>query len=852
MNTPLHLEASLESAPKMTMVTRRQSGQLKPRVMHTPSSPASSLVSISHPPAALQGHELQQERNNIALAKVPLHDEVMSCADENKKTAVHVPALPLDKVQLPQQFLDVSHASANGDDARSSFVHVLAPADVLDGKLTTSTDTNDSCGRSPQQAEAITTSKCSPEKPQTSTNAEKKSKVKARSECPEWLIRRIQQRKRYAHLKSSNRSVKRRRFQAEFFQLSLPPGPLVCKEIGEEETPVDAPLTVTKLSCNMCKKIIDGSREELMSHLKACHMKKNGGNDDVCPSTWMCEICEGIIFTNFGDALAHEAICKKTSKGNNGKRAVQPLDSTAYNASEEAACHGVEPIKSTNGKVDGNGNGKGDSKEDTTSKTPPLSTWMHLPPHDLKRLSAHNIVLTKSIEFFQVTREDIVNNVHTKKFRDEIVEGQIGLRCITCANEKGNIRAAYCFPGSIRSMASGMATISRRHFSADKCTTIDPDLLNELKQTKAASKAETALKGKYGLETFCKDVSRLYGLVETSGGIFFKNRKNSAITQKTQQKFRDWNKNQDAAEPFVPSSTRFFWECKKCAVLPYQWRSSCSVVFSYAPPAPHDIEKHRLVCQGNTTPLEPRLEQLAGAAAETDKAQENVAGSKCTLVLDEDKAMVPEYVYYAMKQIVPCRLETQTGGGRADFPVGFPGLACRFCFDPKKRSGRQFFYSSSYKLWNSFGNIASHVMECKKCPQNIRVTLEALKLQRSKTRTNTRNGSQKMFMERVWKRLHGSDGAVETKKKMAAKLKESVSEYDTDIGGNSYTSGEDAEEAKLKKKQLLDEKGRVVLVLPEDIPFATDYVHLSMQQMLPCNLDTSDHGRRNLFPVGFG
>eukprot|EP00814_Leptocylindrus_danicus_P000451 CAMPEP_0116025116 /NCGR_PEP_ID=MMETSP0321-20121206/12807_1 /TAXON_ID=163516 /ORGANISM="Leptocylindrus danicus var. danicus, Strain B650" /LENGTH=951 /DNA_ID=CAMNT_0003497149 /DNA_START=550 /DNA_END=3402 /DNA_ORIENTATION=+ len=869
-NNHLQQEASPEGAPKMTMVTRRQSGQLKPRVMHTPTSPASSIVSISKQPAPIQGYELQQEQQMVSVTEPPLHDADMSSAGEHKRPVMHtvVPPLLLDKLQkhLPQQFFEVSRADDNfdGNNVQSAVPSVSAVVDdVVDQKLPASTGvTNVRC--SPQEAEVARapTSKCSTkEESQAPTTVEKVPKIEETSDGkgskkrPEWLLKRIQRRKRYAHLSNANKATKRHRFQAEFSGMTLPPGPLLCKEVREEEAPSDSPFFVAKLSCDMCKQIVSGSREDLMSHLKACHAKKNGGNDEDCPTTWMCEICERFIFTNFGDALAHEAICK-ASGGDERKSVVQPLDSTAYSLSG-AVCRGVEPVKSTNDKVDGNGNYReDDNKENAAPKTPPLSTWMHLPPHDLERLSAHNIALTKSIEFFQVSREDIVNNGRSKKFRDEIVEGQIGLRCITCANEKGNIRAAYCFPGSIRSMASGMATISRRHFSADKCTTIDPDLLDELKQTKAASKAETALKGKYGLETFCKDISRLYGLVESSGGIFFRTRtKSSVFTQnKPQQKFRDWNKNRDIAEPFVPSSTKFFWECKNCAVLPYQWRSSCSVVFSYGPPTRHDIEKHQLVCKGGTAPKEPRLEHLVEAAPGAERALDDIVGSKCTLVLDEDKKMVPEYVYYTMQQIVSCRLESQSGGGRADFPVGFPGLACRFCFDPEKNSGRQFFYSSSYKLWNSFGNIASHVMECKGCPQNIRVTLEALKLQRNKTRTTTRGGSQKMFMERVWKRLHGSDSAVETKKKTSSvvKSKKSVSEHDTDIDGYSYASDEETEEAKMSKKHLLDEKGRVVLVLPEDKPFATDYVYLSMQQMLPCQLDSSDHGRRNLFPVGFG
>ena len=256
-----------------------------------------------------------------------------------------------------------------------------------------------------------------------------------------------------------------------------------------------------------------------------------------------------------------------------------------------------------------------------------------------------------------------------------------------------------------------------------------------------------------------------------------------------------------------------------------------------------------------------------------------------SIVLPEDKLLVPDYVYYTMQQMLPCKLDLNAvGGSRAEMPPGFPGFACRFCANTSNHDGRRFFYSSPFKLWNSFGNIASHILECQKCPANIRITLEALKIVRSKTRAR---GSQKKFMEKVWNRLHSdkhvlssdifdvnvTKNDIKTKSHEQDGVSKGLSENKNDHSYEKISKDDDAnvetckvakndenddESCKTSNNDEQEEPGKVsdesdtALVHVADKPFATEFTYLVMRQLIPCRLDYSDHGRRNLFPVGFG
>jgi len=712
-----------------------------------------------------------------------------------------------------------------------------------------------------------------------------------------------------------------------------------------------------QLCCEGCNTYVRGNYDELSDHLRECY--GCGSDEDVPDNMWICDVCKVQAFCSFDSAEKHEKVCtgerydyleKSDHTLNQKKDASNNMTTNQLYVSNRARCEFVDPSS-----VD-------------------MNRWLRSLPNSITdRLSAHNAAMCQSIEFFEVSKEDIEYNRYPNS--TNVRPHQIGLRCISCHNAgRKNARAAYCFPGSIRSIASGVATISRRHYLSDKCSTINLDRLNELKASKAHSKAETAIKGKYGLETLCRDLSSEHGIIEHNAGLVFKTRIESASQEQTQlpHHFPNYSPEVlDAAFPFQPSYGHF-WECSLCKSIPFQWRSSGSVLFSIgvAPPRAR-TEWHVAVCNAGKLPtstngglsltnLEPRLPLPSFNEIDSDQitqAQEEIMVQKVSsedvvhsrrqsttslgedsstfvlsnsqldmlipnassLVFEEDKKMVPGFVYYTMLQLLPCKLSSKmAGGSRSEMPPGFPGLSCRFCCSNEdspssSKSGRRFFYSSSFKLWNSFGSIANHILECPACPTRIRSILEVLKEERGRTRAR---GSQKKFMDLVWNRLHEkaaekSTLSLHTLEKSESKNAKSISNINNDSRKES-TFGKRKEppqspslltkkkaktivsnkkhEKSTKTKPSADGQGtgdrisksddivscksapndqaskdrsqvccdsahdtsKMLLVRTEDKTFATDFVYLSMQQMLPCRLDSSDTGRKNLFPIGFG
>ena len=68
---------------------------------------------------------------------------------------------------------------------------------------------------------------------------------------------------------------------------------------------------------------------------------------------------------------------------------------------------------------------------------------------------------------------------------------------------------------------------------------------------------------------------------------------------------------------------------------------------------------------------------------------------------------------------------------------------------------RRFFYTSADHLRNSFSHIPSHLAECSACPTEVKVRLEELKVIRNRQKSQLKPGYHKIFIDRVWERLHG-------------------------------------------------------------------------------------------------
>jgi hypothetical protein len=131
------------------------------------------------------------------------------------------------------------------------------------------------------------------------------------------------------------------------------------------------------------------------------------------------------------------------------------------------------------------------------------------------------------------------------------------------------------------------------------------------------------------------------------------------------------------------------------------------------------------------------------------------------LVADADKPYATDFSYLLMDQMQPCVFtEADRLGKRKGLPPGFPGLACRHCFGGYG-SGR--FFPSTIKTLSDTSKtlnvLHNHMMRCRKCPSDVKETLEKLRVSHDDERAKMKFGSQKAFFGRIWERLHGKGQA---------------------------------------------------------------------------------------------
>lgn len=163
-------------------------------------------------------------------------------------------------------------------------------------------------------------------------------------------------------------------------------------------------------------------------------------------------------------------------------------------------------------------------------------------------------------------------------------------------------------------------------------------------------------------------------------------------------------------------------------------------------------------------------------ASETEKSLTDTA----QLVLPEDENCSTKFSFLLIGQMQPCVFtEADRLGKRKGLPAGFPGLACRHCFGGYG-SGR--FFPSSIKTLSDTSKtlnvLHNHMMRCRKCPEEVRTSLEKLRTTHDEERGKMKFGSQKAFFARVWTRLHGEDGdpgVTETPRKRKATITEKES-----------------------------------------------------------------------------
>jgi len=128
------------------------------------------------------------------------------------------------------------------------------------------------------------------------------------------------------------------------------------------------------------------------------------------------------------------------------------------------------------------------------------------------------------------------------------------------------------------------------------------------------------------------------------------------------------------------------------------------------------------------------------------------------LVLDEDKPHIAEFIFEVMKQLQPCRFTDADRNKRRLKDVGCVGVECKHCAGHV--DGRKFFWSSVSAVESNFVSVHTHMMECRMISDEFKENLARLKSLRKEQTAKLKNGSQKAFFTRVWKRLHKDSASI--------------------------------------------------------------------------------------------
>ena len=455
-------------------------------------------------------------------------------------------------------------------------------------------------------------------------------------------------------------------------------------------------------TCDVCKSCSFETFQEADIHEAQCKilrdakMKLELGLPKRITEVWTCDVCKSCSFETFEEANKHETQCKLIHDSNTSE-AADALSSMAL----------CQPVQHEVG------DDFADSKL-PAKRHPKINL---VPPVDSTSiLSDYNGLLIRNIEFYYPSTDN-----------------RLGLRCIHCKYHPQHVTAATFLPSSIGSISSGLGTIGARHFGWGKCPFIPPEIVHQMNETKKASGQQTRSNGRVGLDAYCKNLAKQYGIVDENNAVIswvegtLPNFDEADESYQRQAPVTNLNfpslpdQSTDAtdsnsiasvlasmkndvnveARPFVQCETEHFWECSGCRLVPFDFRARGSVVFSVAEPPPEKIEQHLRNCTGGTPLLIPQsasIEPYYGAEVPTIKVKWNSNQSQRTadrhwntldatvragvdggeLCFQDDQQYTTDFAYFTLMQLKKCHL-TKAGGSRGACPVGFAGLACTHC-----------------------------------------------------------------------------------------------------------------------------------------------------------------------------
>ena len=150
-------------------------------------------------------------------------------------------------------------------------------------------------------------------------------------------------------------------------------------------------------------------------------------------------------------------------------------------------------------------------------------------------------------------------------------------------------------------------------------------------------------------------------------------------------------------------------------------------------------------------------EESTTITSNTNLAQIGVTAGDVSLTTPDDRYLLTDYFLYLIQQLQVCYFAESDrktrGGKRENIAVGYAGLQCRHCAGHS--FARKFFWSDAGRLANSFSEIPGHVMMCRMVSQEVKKDLAKLKKGHPEQMARLPRGSQKVFIRRMWRRIHG-------------------------------------------------------------------------------------------------
>ena len=467
------------------------------------------------------------------------------------------------------------------------------------------------------------------------------------------------------------------------------------------------------------------------------------------PEWYVCKICNAKAFSNREEAFAHESMCMQNNFG-----ALRRLsgfhDARRGSLDLLGALAGATPSVPSSGRfgqftdMDGQrfnaANESHDTAQPKTMSKGPFTAMPHpkplaMPPDKDWLTPLHCFVRRHCVEVFTATEEDVATP--SKGKRKPIHVGQIGIRCPHChtleESAKARERGSVYYPTSISSIYNATMNLLQRHLH--NCSAVPEDIMRRYESLKADD-ARSGTSKKYWVES-----AMSLGLVDTSTGIRFSALPPPPLPGLTTQQTSTGN-----FSPSRGNDDEFF-------------NTHSNALTNLSQRGGHGETGNMDNSDGSAKETNPAGGSImAVSAAAKEGTGENIPeteqdlASSAPLVTPEDEPYATNFSYHLLSQMQPCVFtEADRLGKRKGLPPGFPGLACRHCFGGYG-SGR--FFPSSIKTLSDTSKtlnvLHNHMMRCRKCPPEVRDTLDKLRKFHDEQRQKMKFGSQKAFFARIW------------------------------------------------------------------------------------------------------